>query len=166
MDLGVGLPFETLVQIFVVFEGFSLWRGIVAQDFVDTNQTDIKKICRSFFRANDDPENIVKKYNRLTKAWSSYRFYSKLSPVILEKPYITLICMIVLMCSSLFFNFEDCVVRCLLTWLLLLYMVLKIIAYWRIRYVTKTFVELLKAIVPVDVPDPPDPPDSPTWTAL
>lgn len=146
--MGNGMSAELLLQLWLVFEGFSLWKIIRMPDRVGIVPTDFSEACESILQGAGTATEKVRRANEFKKALKWYKIWK---PIVdfFEKAYAGIILSALFVFLSLLIDIKHPVVKCLLTWGLGMYMFLKMVIY---RWAKESFISYhkqLSEIVPV-----------------
>lgn len=151
MEFWVGMSPDLLLQLWLVFEGFSLWKILQMPDKVGVVPTDFSVICESISQGEGSFSEKVDKVNEFKVVLKNYNFWK---PIVafLEKTHLEVFLLIALVLASLIVKFETPVVRGWLTCLLGVYMFLKFVIYQFARHAFSNYQRQLKELVPVSLP--------------
>ena len=150
-ETGIGMSSELLLQLWLVFEGFSLWKILQMPDKVGVVPTDFSTVCESISQGNGSFSEKVDKVNEFKKV---LKMYNRWAPIVsfFERAYSGVFLSIILVFVSLFIDMKHPVVQCFLTWLLGTYMILKLAIYRWAKCAFTNYQKQLKELVPVPLP--------------
>lgn len=124
-----GLPVELLVQLFLVFEGYSLWKLMKLPEETKLTTTDYDEACKQILHNSNSPD--TQRVDQIIQYKEALKKFNRAKAVLgfLEKPYIPMVALSTFLITSIYADVNSLPWRKGLTATLTLYFLVKILIY-------------------------------------